>query len=96
VQAALVALIGWEVFVRKVIGIVMLALSTMASVFLLATGKLGSEHVVDTASGGTSAGAWHVTVVAFDPNWWVAVPLGVCFLAGLLCVVFPERRQFRA
>ena len=77
---------------RRIIGIAILVIASLTNIALLASGHLGSEGSVSTAAGGTAFVSWHVTEVDFHPNWWVAVPLALCFLAGLLCALLPQRR----
>jgi hypothetical protein len=74
---------------RRVIGIAVLTIAVIATVALVATGNLVSERVVYTASGGTAASGWQLTGVQIELNWWMAVPLALCFLIGLLCAVLP-------
>ena len=77
---------------RRIFGILVLAISAVAGVVLLATGSLGSSRVVNDVS--WNMGSVHLTVtdVAFDPNWWLVATLAVCASGGLLCVVLPRRR----
>ena len=77
---------------RRLIGIVLLVLSTIAGIALLATDHLGSPRLVYAASGGTPSSRWEVTCMAFSPNWWLAAPLALCLVVGLLCALLPERR----
>jgi hypothetical protein len=77
---------------RRFIGIVLLVLSVLAGIVLLATDHLGSPRLIYAASGGTPSSRWEVTGIAFIPNWWLAAPLALCFVVGLLCALLPERR----
>jgi hypothetical protein len=77
---------------RRNIGIALLATVGVAIAVLLVLGRLGTERGRTSSSGQTPIGSWHVTDVEYDLNWWVVVPLAICFLVGLLCVVLPRRR----
>jgi TRAP-type C4-dicarboxylate transport system permease small subunit len=78
---------------RRIIGIALLAICLIAGVILLATGNLYSSRVWDVASGGTPSSNWQVSVVEFDLNWIPAIILALAFVAGLTCVIVPERRN---
>jgi hypothetical protein len=77
---------------RRTVGITLLVAAGIATAIFLALGTLGSERGRATTSGRTPFGSWHVTDVNIDPNWWIVVPLVMCFLVGLLCVLLPGRR----
>jgi hypothetical protein len=81
---------------RRVIGIVVLAATVIAGIILLLTGNLGHSQVLQgvSRSGGTGSVQWTEsdTMVAYYPNWFVLALLGVCFVGGVLCLVWPSRR----
>jgi hypothetical protein len=82
---------------RRVIGIVVLALTAIAGVVLFLTGHLATSQVlqgVSSQSGGIGSAQWAetITVVDYYPNWVLIVVLGICFVGGALCMVWPSRR----
>ncbi len=77
---------------RRAIGIALVAVSAAAGVTLLVTGDLVSSQLAPVASGGTPTNRWDVVALTIRPNWLLAVPLGVCFVAGLLLAALPKRR----
>jgi hypothetical protein len=81
---------------RRVIGIVVLALTAIAGVVLFLTGHLATSQVLQEASqsGGIGSAQWTetITVVAYYPNWLLLALLAVCFVGGTLCMVWPNRR----
>ena len=77
---------------RRLVGIALLAICLIAGIILLVTGNLYSTCVSQVASGGTPSSNWQVSAVEFDLNWLPAVMLALVFVAGLVCVILPERR----
>jgi hypothetical protein len=81
---------------RRVVGIVVLALTAVAGVVLFLTGHHATSQVLQGASqsGGIGSAQWTeiTTTVAYYPNWLLLAVLAICFVGGALCMVWPNRR----
>ena len=76
---------------RRVIGIVLILGSVVATVLLRLAGvPLIEEH--DAQNFDLNA-ATNVAVVRVTVNWLVLGPIGLVFLVGLLCGVLPPRAR---
>jgi hypothetical protein len=71
---------------KKKIGLALMATSVVVGVVLAITGDLAgvTQTKVDHQAFGNISVA--TATISIDPNWWLAVPFIVSFIAGLVCV----------
>jgi hypothetical protein len=77
---------------RRAVGMVLAVVSTVVGVILWVAGQLPPWRVAHIGGGGTPTSRWDVVDYEVSPNWLLAVPLTICFLAGLLLAILPRRR----
>ena len=77
---------------RRMLGIALAVVSAVTAVVLLMAGQFASMRLTHVGGGGTPTSRWDVVAFAFDVNWLLAVPVAVCFVAGLVIGILPRRR----
>jgi hypothetical protein len=55
-------------------------------------GQLASMRARHIGSGGTPTSRWDAVDIELSINWVLAIPVAVCFLAGLLIAILSRRR----
>jgi len=66
-----------------------IGLMVFAVLMAIIVSSLGAKVFVSDVNPTAGSGGVYVWTIALDWNWFVLIPLGAVFLAGVLCLAIP-------